>query len=229
MEYQAHEDVSTVRAELRNGSLKIISKDCPGPHVSISGVPEAFLRVFEYMGTLFVKCVADTYCTVEIIVPRRMREIAMTGERTSVTLENLNLKQLNLSTAESCYMDLVSVKKQCNLNIDRGRLTIRSCDICSLTVQAAQADVDFQGTTLHGYNLMYMQKSKCGGVLKGTLPQYLFVAGNGISPDAVTINEHFLSEFPERKNTQNCSWIYLAGSLKGISRFMVKMPRASFR
>ncbi len=225
MDYILKDNMNALRCEACNGSLSIRQGSARGAKLVCDGMSESDMRVFVYEGVLHVKCLSDEEARIELQLPIEVTRLCVTGRKTDCIISGITAENLTLSTTGNIVLDGVKVRRGMSLSADVGKTLLRCCDIQSMTLNAAGSAVEFQGTVLHGNNLVYLIDSSLSGVLKGALPDYIIAAGNGISEESVIVNDHLLSEFPTRKVEHHSAWLYISGRMKDICRLYVKQPK----
>lgn len=228
MDYQIRENVECIRADLRNGALTVIRNTNHMVRLHVEGVSENSMRVFAYNNILYIKCLSDHPAQIELYVPEKVERLHLKAENTNFTITDIEIDCIEITSSGNCFVDSATIRKQCTFNLDSGKLSLRSSDISSMNIQVFKGEIDFQGTQLHGNNIAYLINSAVNGVLKGALVDYVISAGGEVSPDNVIVNDHLLSEFPNRKNVQNCAWLLLTGKLRSTSRIYIKKPKVRY-
>lgn len=225
MDYQIREGVKGVRLELRGASVKIGRSGSRALRINVSGGNDSSIRAIPHDGKINIKYISDTGADIRISLPENLREIEIIKESGSLRAEKLELDSLSVNSGGDIELSEVTVSRSCNLSTDGSSIRLISCDISSMSVQISGGELETDGTVLHGNNTAYVMGSTVRGTLRGALAEYVISAGSGVSADEVIVNEHRLSEFPDRRNVQNCAWLLIAGSLKETARLKISKPR----
>lgn len=225
MEYLVRENVSGIKLEVKCGNVSIMQGEGYTVKINVPDTAVNGIRIFSHSSTLFIKYILPIPIEVQLCVPKTIHNINITSGSCKVTFEDIELDNVIADSCSNIIMKNVVIVKSCQLNTEDSYIRLIDSDISSMNIQLIGGSLDFCNTVLHGNNTAYIVNSSVGGSLKGALVDYVISAGSGIDPDNVIVNDHFLSEFPNRKNVQNCAWLLLAGSLSATSRIKISKPR----
>lgn len=228
MDYQIKEGVSEIRTELKSGILTIVRSSNHLVRIRSEDINENCMRVFAYNNVLHVKCLSSVPVRIELQIPESVRVLNINSEGSASVAENLEVDRIVTDCRGEIEFTNVTIKKSCKLSVEYADIILRACDIKSMNIELMDGNLDFQNTVLHGNNTAFLRRARVNGKLQGALVDYVVSAGPGVDADNVIVNEHLLSEFPNRKNTQNCAWLMLAGSLKNTARLTIQKPRMRY-
>ncbi|MBQ8688664.1 MAG: DUF4097 family beta strand repeat protein [Ruminococcus sp.] len=215
MDYQFRDIITTVVAELHDGALSVVRNTNHMVRVTVEDAPENGMRLFVHNSTLFVKSLTNHPTDIQMYVPETVKIVHIESKNSDVMLTELDLDQLHIGTAGDCSIHAVKAAKQTDICCEGGDIALQECDLRSMSIQLTNGSLEIWGTKLSGNNMIFATNSILGGRLRGALVDYVISAGSGINPDDVMVNGHLLSEFPERRNTQEAAWLLLAGQLNG--------------
>lgn len=228
MDYQIREGVVCIKAELRKGKMSIRRGENHVIRLRTSDENENSMRVFAHNNTMFIKQISANEIDFQLEVPDSVKILELKSESTGFELSNMELDNVKITAAGDLILENVTIKKSCQLITDNSEINLAACDISSMNIQLFNGKLNFGNTVLHGNSTAYVVNSTVGGLLKGALVDYVLSAGSGISPRSVIVNDHMLSEFPNRKNVQDCAWLLLAGSLTDTAHIKIAKPRISY-
>ncbi len=228
MDYVIREGVGCIRTELKYGTITITRNSHHMVRLRADELTENCMRVFAYNNVLHIKCISPYPANMELLVPDSVKMLDLNSESCNLVLEDIELDTLTASSGGELDLTNVTIKKSCKLSVDNADIILKACDLMSMNLELYDGTLDFQNTVLHGNNTAFMKNAMVRGKLKGALVDYVVSAGYGISPDNVIVNDHLLSEFPNRKNVQNCAWLLLAGSMKNTARLTIQKPRMRY-
>ena len=215
MDYQFREVITTVVTELHDGTLSISKNTNHMTRITVEDAPDNSMRLFAHNSTLFVKSLTNHPADIQLYVPETVKVLRIQGKHSDIMMTELDLENITISTTGDCSLHGVKAWKQTDICCEGGDIALQECELSSMNIQLVNGSLEIWGTRLHGNNMVYASQSSIGGRLRGALVDYVISAGSGISPDDVTVNGHLLSEFPDRKNTQEAAWLLLAGKLNG--------------
>ena len=222
MDYQFREIVAHVVTDLHDGTVTIVKNTNHMTPVSVEDAPENGMRVFAHNGTLFIKALTSKPADIHVYIPESVKTLKLESAKSDFILTELELDAVSCSTTGDCSMHGITVNKQCDLNCEQGDISLQECSLRSLNIQLIGGSLETWHTALSGNNMIFVQKSTMNCNLKGALVDYVISAGSGISPDDLIVNDHPLSEFPDRKNTHEAAWVLIAGHLMETTHIYIK-------
>ncbi|MGN0631712.1 MAG: DUF4097 family beta strand repeat-containing protein [Ruminococcus sp.] len=225
MDYQIHDGLSKLKLEMRNVSAELQKSSSRSLRLAVPKAKENSIRVIPHNGALHIKYISDTTDIIKINVPDTIREIEIIKGNGSFMAMELNLDSLSISSRGDIELSDVTVYKRCGISTDESSVKLRNCDISSMSLQINGGALETENIVLHGNNTAYVTNCTVYGTFKGALAEYVISAGSGISTDEIIVNDHRLTEFPDRKNVQNCAWLLIAGSLKETAHIKISKPR----
>ena len=228
MDYQIKEGVNCIRTELKAGEMKIMRNKNHVVRLSSNDISENSMRVFTYNNILYIKCLTPEPIRLELHIPESVRSLYLNSEGCSFSAENIEFDNIITCCRGTLEFTKVKINKSCRLSVDEADIRLKACEIRSMNIEITDGIVDFQNTLLRGNNTAFLHNATIGGLLQGALVDYVVSAGAGVSPDNIIVNDHLLTEFPSRKNTQNCAWLLIAGSLKNTVRLTIQKPRVRY-
>lgn len=225
MEYQIKDIVRSVEIDIHCGSVTLVKGTTENTtRVSIEGLTEDDMRVYPVNGNLYIRSITGEPVNMTIYGVATIKGLKVKGYDTSVTVDKFDLDRLNASVNGDITLNEAKIKKQCDINTTGGKIVITSCDLTSMNAQVSDGLFDIQKSVLHGNNILYTYNSPTGGLIRGALVDYMVTSGGGITSDQVIVNDHYLTDFPIRKNTQNVAWLLVAGETKENIVFSIKRP-----
>lgn len=225
MDYQIHEGLCKLKLEMRNVSAELQKNSSRSLRIAVPKAKENSIRVIPHIGALHIKYISDTPDIIKINIPDTIREIEVIKGNGSLMASDLNLDSLSISSHGNIELCDVTVCKRCGISTDESSVKLKNCDISSMSLQINSGSLETENLVLHGNSTAYVTNSTVFGTFKGALAEYVISAGSGISTDEIVVNNHKLTEFPDRKNVQNCAWLLIAGSLKETAHINISKPR----
>lgn len=225
MDYHIRDGINGIRFELRNASVEIHKNENRGLRISVPKGSENSIRAIPHNSTLYIKFISDEATDIKISLPDSIREMSVVTENGSVKVERIQLDSISIDSRGNTELIDVTARKRCSICTDNSVLKLTSCDISSMNLQMCNGEFLTDNSILHGNSMAYVTNSTISGTFRGVLPDYVINAGSGISTDDIIVNDHRLTEFPDRKNVQNCAWLLIAGSLKETAKLRISKPR----
>lgn len=225
MEYQIRDAVRSVEIELVNGTVTFVQGNTESTtRVSAEGVSEDDMRVYPVNGKLHIRSITSQHINLTIYGIADIKELSVKGYGTSLMVEKYEFDRLKADVNGDITLKEVTVNKQCDISTNGGKIYLESSELTSMNAQVSRGVFDIQKSILHGNNILYTYKSPTGGLMRGALVDYMVTSGSGISSDQIIVNDHYLTDFPVRKNTQNVAWLLVAGETKENIVFYIKRP-----
>lgn len=228
MEQCIKDKVGAIKIETISAKTVILQNTDRTVKISTPDETAANLRVFIYNGVLTIKYYTTKNSDITIKIPSVIQDIRINSEKGSLMMESIETERFNLKSTSETVLNKVTVKSGCSINHENSKLKMAECDISSMNIQICSGSLMFSDTQLHGNSTAFFINGKIGGTLKGALIDYVISAGSGIDPEKVVVNDHRLSEFPNRKNVQNCAWLLLAGSLAEDPEMRICRPKTYY-
>lgn len=225
MDYHIREGVNEIKFELKNANVEVYKNDGKGLHITAPNGSENSIRTIPHNGILHVKFISETNAKIKISLPGTIKNIVIIKESGVLKLENIHLDSLSVTSEDSIELTGVTAQKSCRLSTENSAIKMKDCDISSMSMQLSGGEFYTEATVLHGNSTAYVTDSIIHGTFKGALSDYVISAGSGILADDVIVNDHRLTEFPDRKNVQNCAWLLIAGSIKETVHLRISKPR----
>ncbi len=225
MEYQIRENIRSVEADILRGSVTLVRGTTESTtRISIEGLCEDDMRVYPINGKLFIRSITPEPVHMTIYGIASIKELNVKGYETDVNIEKYELDRMRADVNGDITLKEVTVKKQCDISTNGGKIYLESSELTSMNAQVSEGVFDIQKSILHGNNILYTYNSPTGGLIRGALVDYMVTSGSGISSDQVIVNDHYLTDFPIRKNTQNVAWLLVAGETEENIVFYIKRP-----
>ncbi|MBQ8725270.1 MAG: hypothetical protein IJY74_06360 [Oscillospiraceae bacterium] len=225
MEYQIKDIVKSVEADIHCGSVTFIRGTTENTtRVSIEGFTEDDMRVYPVNGVLYIRAITGDPVHMTIYGVPTIKGLKVVGEKTSVSVDKYELDRFSATVDSDVTLTAVTVNKQCDINTTGGKISLTDCELTSMNAQVKDGVFDIQRSVLHGNNILYTHNSPTGGLMRGALVDYMVTSGGQISDEQVVVNDHYLTDFPVRKNTQNVAWLLVAGETEEEIVFSIKRP-----
>ncbi len=219
MDYQFREAITTIVTELQDGTLSIVKSPNHMTRLRVEEAPENGMRVFAHNGILYIKALIPKPAELQLYLPESVHELKLKANTADFILTELEMERISVTTSGDCSMHNVVATKECMMQVEGGDISLQECKLSSINVQLFNGSLETHSTALYGNNVIFTQDSDIGGHLRGALVDYVVSAGSGIDPDRVIVNDHPLTEFPDRKNTSEAAWLLIAGRNSGEIRF----------
>lgn len=227
MERKIHENISDVRVEVHCGKIYFRRSEDHTVRIVAANMMDNNIRIHSHKNRLSVKCILQTPTEIQIYLPEVLNSIEVISDSCQLNFNDIELNYADITSGGDIIMKNIIINKSCNISAEHSLLNIIGCNIRSMNAQLFNSNLEFKLTVLYGNNVVYIVNGNVMGTLKGALIDYVISAGSGVDPSNVIVNDHFLLEFPERKNVQNCAWLLLAGSLNSTARIKIVKPKTS--
>lgn len=225
MEYQIRDIVRSIEIEAVRGTVTFVRGNTESTtRISIDGFTEDDMRVYPINGKLYIRIITPEPVNMTIYGIANVREFSIKGYETDLMIEKYEFDRLKADVNGNITLKEVTVKKQCDISTNGGKIYLESSELTSMNAQVSEGEFDIQKSILHGNNILYTYNSPTGGLIRGALVDYMVTSGSGISSDQVIVNDHYLTDFPVRKNTQNVAWLLVAGETEKNIVFYIKRP-----
>lgn len=227
MEHKIRENISEIKVEVNCGKIYFMRSDDHRIKVVVPDIIDESVRILSHGNRLSVKYTSQRQAEIQIYLPEVFNNIKVISDSCKLSFENIEFNEADITSGGNIIMKDIIINKNCYVNAENSFVRMFMCSIRSMNAQLFNSNLEFIGTVLYGNNVVYIVNGNVEGTLKGALVDYVISAGSGVDPDNIIVNDHFLSEFPKRKNVQNCAWLLLAGSLSSTARIKIVKPKIS--